>query len=181
MRHDGAKNTCQVTTSKGHSRLRALAVITLLAREASVDHFDNGLKGSELHHGIGDLSSPQRVETLVQATDAFSSCDGAQAVECTRILGRDSTLHPNLDGLKGAERDIGQKLGRSRGRQVQRSLVLVSRLGASNVGVGLLEVFIPAVLERTLSRITDEGWTPTDKDAPEAVGSEDMSPGLEIS
>jgi hypothetical protein len=51
---------------------------------------------------------------------------------------------------------------------------------AREVGVRLLEEFIPAVLERALSRVPEEGRTPAGEDATETLRPIDDAPSLEV-
>jgi hypothetical protein len=37
-----------------------------LAGEAVVHHFDDGFEGSEFHHGVWDLATPERIDALVE-------------------------------------------------------------------------------------------------------------------
>lgn len=53
-------------------------------------------------------------------------------------------------------------------------------LFTSQVGVCLLEVFIPSILESTLHRVTEEGRAPTGKDAAKALGTINLSPCFKI-
>lgn len=134
---DSAEDTCQVTADKRHARLGSLAVVGLLPGEAGVHHLDNGLEGGKLHHGVGNLSAPERVQALVEASPPFLSRDLADAVEGALVGGRDSALHADLYGLEGAEGDIGEELGGGRGGEEEDRLVLFGVVGAREVGVGL--------------------------------------------
>ncbi len=66
VRDDGAENTGDITTSESYTGLRTLGVIGFLAWKTVVYHFDDGFERCELHHGVRDLSTPQRVDALVQ-------------------------------------------------------------------------------------------------------------------
>ncbi|SPQ18623.1 ddd244d6-febd-4300-8f52-46a01bd2d091 [Thermothielavioides terrestris] len=180
VRHDGAQDAGQVAADEGHARLRGFAVVVLAAGEPVVDHLDDGLERGELHHGVGDLAAPQRVEALVQPADALGRRDLADAVHRALVLRRDGRLHAHLDRLERAQRDVRQELGRRRRRQVQPRLVLVRRLRARQVRVRLLEVFVPPVLERALRRVAEQRRAPAREDAPEALGPVDDRPALEI-
>lgn len=70
MRDDGASNTSNVTSQEGYSSLLKTVVRGLWLAKVGVDVVDGGLKGSELDHCIGDLTSPERVESLVK-TDTY--------------------------------------------------------------------------------------------------------------
>lgn len=53
-------------------------------------------------------------------------------------------------------------------------------LWTSKVGICLLEVLVPSVLESTLCRVTEEGRAPTSKDAAEALSAINLSPCFKI-
>ena len=66
MRDDSAENTSEVTTREGNTSLSSLGVVGLLAWKTVVDHFDDGLEGGELHHGVWDLTTPEWGDALVE-------------------------------------------------------------------------------------------------------------------
>ena len=145
-----------------------------------IDHLDDGLEGGELHHGIRNLTAPQRVKALVQPSEALLGGDLTEAV-CRALKHRRArSLHPHLDRFKWAERNVCEELGRGRSRKVERRLVLVGCLGASEVRVGLLEVLIPAILEGTLGGITEQGRAPTGEDATDTFGAVNDTPALKV-
>ncbi|CRK33352.1 hypothetical protein BN1708_001040 [Verticillium longisporum] len=181
VRDDGAEDTGQIATGKGDAGLGALAVVALLARQAVVDHLDNGLERCKLHHGVGDLTTPERVEALVQPGHALLGRDGADAVERAAVRRRDAALHAHLDSLKGTEGKVGEELGRSGRSQIQDRLVLLGILGTGNVRVLLLEELIPAILEGALGGVAEQRRAPAGEDAAHALAAEDLAPGLEIS
>lgn len=167
MRHDRAQDAGQVPAREGHRRLRALVVVRLAARQRLVDLLHDRLKRRKLHHRVRDLPAPQGIETLEEATSgqhhAASSVDGRSS-PCRALLSsdgcdpgegsggerRDGGLHPHLDGLERAERDIRNKLRRCAGGQVQRGLPAVGSLLSDDVAVELFEKLIAAVFERSL-------------------------------
>ena len=112
VRDNGAENTGGITTDEGDAGLGGLAVVVLVAGQTLVDGLDDGLERSKLHHGVGDLATPERVETLVEAAPTLVGGDLTETIKGARVLRRNGTLHANLDGLKGAEREIGQEFGR---------------------------------------------------------------------
>ena len=154
MRHDGAQNSREVTAAEGNTGLHSLAVIALLSWHAGVHHLDDGLEGGELHHGIGNLAAPERVDALVQPSPALLASDGLDTIEGALVRVGHLTLHTNLDSLERTQGNVSEKLGRSRGSEVEPSLVLVCCLLAGHVRVGLLEVLIPPVLEGSLGGVS---------------------------
>lgn len=177
---DSAQDAGEVASGEGDARLGRLAVVALAPGEAVVHHLDDGLEGGELHHGVGDLAAPQRVDAFVQAGDALLAEHGADTVEGAPVGARDAALHAHLDGLKGAERHVGEHLGRGGRNQVQAGPVLDGRLGAGHVRVRLLEELVEAVLGGALSRVADQGGAPAGEDAAHALGAEDLAPGLDV-
>lgn len=178
---DGAEDACEVATSKRYACLRSLAVVALLAWQAVIDHLDDGLKGGKLHHGVGNLATPKRVDALVQARPALLGGNGADAMECALVWVRHASLHPYLDGFKGTQSNVCEELSRRRGDEIESSLVLVSRLRTCEVRVRFLEVFIEAILEGTLGRVSEKSRAPTSEDTTDALTTEDLAPGLEVS
>lgn len=67
-------------------------------------------------------------------------------------IGRQSSLHPNLDGFKGTEKDIGKELGAGGRGQVEDGLV-----GAREeaFAVEILEDLVEAVFPTALTGIAD--------------------------
>lgn len=180
VRHNSAEDTGSITSNEGDSGLGSLAVVALATGQTVVNHLNNGLERSELHHGVRDLATPERIETLVETAPAFLGRDLAEAIKGALVLRRNGTLHADLDGLEGAERNIGQEFCRGGRAQVQCCLVLVRVFGTSEVRILFLEKLIPAILERTLGRVTKEGRTPTGKDAANTFVSKNVTPSLEV-
>ena len=71
--HHGAKNTSQIAAGEGNRSLRALVVLGFVSRKSLVDHLHNGLERGKLHHRVGDLATPEWVQTLVQTKRGISS------------------------------------------------------------------------------------------------------------
>ena len=165
VRDDGAEDTGDVTSAERDGGLSALTVVALLARKTVIDHLDDGLEGCELHHGVWDLTTPERVQTLVQTRNCQKSTQcqmfhspcgsfGGNYLGNTivRSFGewRHGRLHADLDSLEWTQRNVGEELGGSRSRKVEPGLVLVRVLGAGEVRIELFEPLVAAVLESTL-------------------------------
>ena len=100
-----------------------------------LSYHDRVLERGKLHHRVRDLPAPQRRQALV---------------EPAHPLGRDELWHPvgqaarepghgldlDLDGLEGAQADVGEELGRGGPGEEDEGLVLGGVLGADGVGVG---------------------------------------------
>ena len=65
-------------------------------------------------------------------------------------------MHADLHGLEWAKSNVRNRFCRSAASQVHRSSPLISRFFAKKVRVELLEEFITAVFERSLSLANDE-------------------------
>lgn len=180
MRHNRTQNTRQITRRERHTRLRGLAVLTLLTRHPVVNHLHNRLKRRKLHHRIRDLTSPKRIQTLVETCPAFFTGDGIDAVKGALVGVRHGALHAYFDCFKGTEGQIGEELGRGGRGEVQTCFVLGCGVRAGHVGVGLFEVFVPAVFEGALGGVAEERGGPTGEDAAEAFAAIDFAPGLEV-
>lgn len=111
-----------------------------------------------------NLSSPKRNQSSEQPCVALGPDDLGEAIaEPPGEAGL--RLHPDLDGLHGAERDVGEDLGGGGAREVDEGLVLGGVLGAGHVGVRLLEVLVEAVLERALRAVAHERRRPSPEEA----------------
>lgn len=98
------------------------------------------------YHSVGDLAPPEGVKTLIETADTFRCADLPQTIHHAGVRRGNRGLHPDLDSLEGTQGDIGEELSRRGGRQIEERFVLVSVLRAGEVGICLLEVFIPTVL-----------------------------------
>lgn len=90
------------------------------------------------------------VEVSCVPSNALFACDFGDAVEGTIGEWRHRGLHANLDGLEGAEGNVGNELGGGTGGEVQPGLVAISILLPKQVGVELLEELVSSVLESAL-------------------------------
>jgi len=66
VRDNSAENTSKVTTAEGNGGLSPLSIVLLLTWKIAVDSHNDVLEGCELHHSVRDLSTPERVQTLVE-------------------------------------------------------------------------------------------------------------------
>lgn len=177
---NGTENTSEISTGEGDTGLRSLAIVALLSGETVINLFNNSLKRSKLHHGIGNLTSPQWIQSLVKAGPAFFGYNGVDAVQGASIRVGYGALHAYLDSFKRTKSNVGEELGRRRSGQVKPSFVLVRSFWASNVAVRLLEIFIPAVLEGSLCTIPKKCRAPAGHDAANPLGAVNLTPGLEV-
>jgi hypothetical protein len=166
MRHDGAHDTGNVARGERDTELRRLAVAALgLGEDVVVEHLHNLLKEEELGHGVRDLTRPERLERTEREAGLGSLlAHHRRGGEQTRgpRSGRRG-LHLDLDHLHGAERHIGEQLGRCRTGQPDHALVLAGVLLASHVRVRVLEELVQTELEQTLHRVADQRRRPTER------------------
>ena len=90
---------------------------------------------------------------------------------------RQGRLHPHLDGLEGAQGDIGQELGRGGSTEVDDSL---GGVGEEPLAIEVLEDLVKTVLAGALEGVADEGGGPAEEDAAHALFGEDAAPGLDV-
>lgn len=111
---------------------------------------------------------------------AFLCSDGVDPLEGAGEGRWNRCLHADLDRLEGAETNIGEKLGGSRGSQVETGLVFFGVLFSHKLGIEVLEVFISSVFETTLNGVTGECGTPASKYSSHTLSPADLSPGFKI-
>ena len=180
MADDSTENTSKITSSERDRSLSAFAIIRLLTWKTHVDHLNNSFEGCEFHHGVRDLTSPERVQALVETSSAFLCNDLGDTIEGAFGEWRDGGLHADLHGFEWAEGNIGDEFGRGRGSQVERGLVLISIFSPDEIRVEFLEEFISAVFESSLCAVTEEGRGPSGVDSTEAFSAADLAPSLEV-
>ena len=68
MGHDGAEDSRDVAGSEGDDQLLGLAALRArLGHHVLVEGLHGPLEAGELHHGVRNLTTPQRDERLVEA------------------------------------------------------------------------------------------------------------------
>jgi len=100
---NSAEDTSEVTRHEGNRELGSLGVRVLGGGEdVSVESLDGVLEATELDHGVGDLTHPQRLDALVETSPALAVHDLGPALtsglgEGTRVR----SLHADLQLLAG--------------------------------------------------------------------------------
>ena len=161
---EGTEDTSNVTRGEGDGQLGGLAVaLTRLGEAVLVEQSDDVLEGGELHHGVGDLTAPEGNNSLPERLHTSS---GGELLHSGRQLGGEvglnrSGLDAHLDGLHGAEENIGEELSGSRSSQVDGVLEVLGGLLTHQTGVQVLEQLISTELEEALQGVTDHGRLPT--------------------
>ena len=99
MGDDGAEDSSDVASSKGHHQLLRLAALSSgLGHHVLVDGLHGPLETRELHHGVGDLSAPQRNQRLVEAVNSLLlQDDGIRSPQGSREGAGGRGLHPHLE------------------------------------------------------------------------------------
>jgi hypothetical protein len=122
VRHNSAEDTSPVSGQESDHELGVLGVVRFsLGEDVGVHVLDSGLEGGELHNSVGDLSHPERLDSLVHGGPATLSehdrpCFSKGLGEGANIRG----LHSDLDlyiinkkkisrtyGLHGAQKAVG--------------------------------------------------------------------------
>jgi len=162
VRHNSAENTSPVAGHEGNHKLEVLGVaLTGGGENVGVEETDGSLESNELHDGVGDLSAPEGLNTLVEAVPALSVHDLGP---CLTEGGGEGTLvrslHSNFSSFEGAESDIGDELGAGGGDGETDSLVLGGVLLADSELVDIFEDLVEAELAEALSTVTNQSWEP---------------------
>lgn len=174
---DRTPYTRNVTTQETHPSLLQRVVGLFRLPQRSGDIIDRGFKGCEFHHRVGDLAAPERVQTLVESSDAFLRRHLAPSFPQRARERRDGRLHPHFDRLKRTQGEIGEEFcGSGRGEVDDRFVGVREHL----VPVGVLEHFVESIFPGALGAVADEGWRPAEEDTAEAFGSVDGAPGAEV-
>jgi len=174
VRHNSAEDTSKVTRGEHNRELSSLRVGLLGGSEdVSVEGSHDVLEGAKLDHGVGNLSHPQRAETLVETVPALVGLDGVETLK--EAGGEVGGLHSDLDGFKGSEEGVSDDLSAGGGSKETKGLVL-SSLGSESPLVDVLEHLVETELSEALSRVAEEGCVPSDGEALKTLGSVD---GLE--
>lgn len=159
VRDDGAANTGNVAAEEGDAGLLDGRVALLGLAELLVDGGDGALKGRKLDHCVGDLAAPERDQAVVEAAEAIFGNRLAPAFAQRVGVWRERRLHAHLDGLEGAEEDVGDELGGRGCAQVDEGRV---GIGEGALAVEVLEDFVEAVLARALKGVADKGGRPAE-------------------
>jgi len=148
MRDYGAENTSQVTRSKHNGKLGSLRIAFFRGCEdVSIESTDDVLECTELHHGVGDLSHPQRTKTLVKTVPALIGLDGIKTLKEARSEVRG--LHSNFNCLERSKEGVSYNLSACGGAQETNGLVL-SSLRTKSPLVNVLEHFVKTELSESL-------------------------------
>ena len=164
MRDQRTEDTGNVTRSEGDRQLHGLAVgLARLREHVLVEHGDDVLERSELHHRVGDLTAPQRHHTLPQRLHASLLRELLHGrTQLRREVGlHGRRLNTHLGGLHGAQEDIGEELGRRGSSQVDGVLVVLGSVDTHHIDVQVLEQLVASELKETLHSITAHSGLPS--------------------
>ena len=165
MGNHRAENTSNVATNKGDLlnvspgtggegrggdlSLDEFSVFMFRFGEGGVNVLDNSLKRREFHHGVRDLSSPERLQALVQSSHSLGRSDLVPTLEGSAGEGGDGSLHADFDGFPWTKEDVGEEFGGCRGGEIECCTVFMGGFFAYDVGVLFLEDFVETVLSST--------------------------------
>jgi hypothetical protein len=176
VRDHSASNTRNVTAEEGHTGLLQPIVGGFRLTERGVDLVDCCLEGGELAHGVRDLAAPERIQSFIQSTppsaplylsNPSSGVKGdSPSISFVRDNLRDAFshrvckrrqrgLHPYLDSLKRAQRNIREEL--RTGTRAQK----YDRLAHARehlLAIQVFEYFVEAVFSAALQAVPDERW-----------------------
>ena len=109
MGHDGAEDSRDVAGSEGDDQLLGLAALRpWLGHHVLVEGLHGPLEAGELHHGVGDLSAPQRNQGLVEPIYSLGVLDDGEGCpesgwESSWGRGLHSDLEREKEGRKNEE------------------------------------------------------------------------------
>lgn len=155
VRDDRTANTGNVASEERNTSLLQGVVRLLGLTKLLVDLGNRALERRELDHGVRDLTGPERVEALIEASVAFLGDDLAPSLAQVVGVGWQGGLHAHLDGFEGAEEDVGDELGGCRGAEIDDCL---GRVGEEFLAVVVFEDFVGAVFACALEGVSDERW-----------------------
>ena len=176
MGHDGAEDAGDVTGDESDAQLfHLVALRSRFGHDVLVQRLDSLLEAGELHHGVRDLTHPQRRQPFVEAPQAFGlHDDGNGGPEGLREAGL--RLDADFDGLEGRQSDVGENLGGSRRDEVQGRTVEVGVLFADHITVNDLEHFVETEFAQALRRIAHGRRSPAQRESlGTALGEGDLS------
>jgi len=158
--YDGTENTSDVTSCECDHQLFGLVALSAgFGHDKLVEGLHSALKAGKLHHGVRDLSAPQRHQALVKPVDSLLVQDSGESFsKCGAPPGLG--LDPNLHGLQGAEGDVGEEFGRGTGSQVKGGSPQEGIFLSNHASVHIFEDFIKAEFTQALSGVTEECWSP---------------------
>jgi hypothetical protein len=180
LRDQSAEDTSNVTRHEGDGELSTLGVFALgLSENFSVEKFDSLFESDELHDGVGDLSSPERSQTLEQTVGTFISSDlvqsgGKVGGESTGLRGLDS----DLDGFPRTEEAISNNFSGGRSNSPTNSLVFNGVFLTDNTGIDILEHFVETEFTQTLEGVSDKGGGETEGETSVTFSSLDGGEGV---
>jgi len=160
VRDGTAENTGEVTRSEDNSEVLDLVHLSLGLGAHAVDNLGDTLESDELDDRVRDLTGPEGHETSVQRAGSLGGKDLGESVHETDTE-RGVGLDTHLDGLEGAEGNIGDELGTGRRSHVHKGTVLGGVLVTNRGGDLVLEVLVETELAGTLERVADEGGAPS--------------------
>jgi len=151
VRNNSAEDAGPIPRQESDHQLGGLRVRTLFTSEdVLVERFHSVLKGSELYHGVGDLSKPEGRQTLIEPIHTFISHNCVETFsEFSGEFSSVSSLHSDFKRFHRTEENISNNLGTSRREKESQSLVL-SCLSSKQSFVNILEDFIEPELSKSL-------------------------------
>mmetsp|Transcript_13057 Transcript_13057/g.22034 ORF Transcript_13057/g.22034 Transcript_13057/m.22034 type:complete len:302 (+) Transcript_13057:28-933(+) len=176
----GAEDTGDVAGEEGDHELGGLSVLVLgLGEDVGVEVLHDLLEGHELHDGVGHLSGPEGLQTLVESVGSLGRVH--ELVSLGGLGGEGSLvggLHPDLEGLEGAEEAVSNDFGAGGGEGESDSLVLLGVLLAGDASVDILEDLVESELSESLGGVSNEGGEPSNGESLESLLGLDLSESI---
>lgn len=178
LRDDGGGHTGDETGAEVEAGLLTLGKRGLGAAHGVEDLLRGDLEDGELGHGVGDLLEQDGAETGVEAADTLLTGDAEEARgEAVGERGlRDET---DTGGLEGAESNVGEELGDTRGTEVDGLAVLRGLLDTEVVDGLLLPELVSTELQGTLDGVTGDGGAETGEEGTSTLVLDDLTEGVD--
>lgn len=177
MANNRTKDARNIAPQKAHPGLRQHPKALLRPAQRPIKPTNRLLKRRELGHRVRNLTSPQRRNALIETPQPLLSRNLPPALAQGARVGRQGSLHADLDSLEGAEGHVGEELGGgARAEEDERAV----RVREELLAVEVLEVLVEAVFAGSLEGVAHEGGGPAEEDAAEAFFGEDGAPCGEV-
>ena len=177
MTDGGTTHTGDVATQETHSGLLQFTIALLWYSELLVYLGYHRFKRRKLNHRIGNLSSPQGRDSLIQTTIPLFAHHLTPPFSQARSERRQRRLHSHLYGLEGTECEISKELRRRARAEIDDRFIHIRE---EPVAVNVFENFVEAIFTAALEGVADEGWRPSEEDAAKTFFRGDGAPGGDI-
>lgn len=130
--------------------LHLIVLMFWLTQKDPVYHFNRSFKRGKLHHGVGDLSTPKRDDTLVKSGKPFRCLELLEPFHGITRKRWVRSLYSDFEGFPRTQKDVCHEFGRCGSRKIDKASVLVCTLFTHDVRILVLEILVKAVFSRAL-------------------------------